>query len=298
LRILFDIKLNGEENNMKTIKVIVFIMAVMLITEIASTQKGEAGMELDSNKEKAVAVLNSLETRDRSAALTYISDEAYIQHNLGAGDGIEGFLILFEIPDVEFKVNVVRVFEDGDFVFVHTVYDFFGPKVGFDVFRFEDGKMVEHWDNLQDVAPQTVSGRSQVDGPSEATELDRTEENKKLVEGLVNDVFLGKNPARITDYISTEKYDQHNPGVADGLDGLGAALEGLAKAGMPMTYSKCHRILGEGNFVLVQSEGTFMKKHVAFYDLFRVENGKIVEHWDTIEEIPARENWRNGNGKF
>ena len=283
---------------MKTLKVIVFIMATMLLTGITSTQKGEARMELNSNKEKAAAVLSSLETRDTSAALNYISDEAYIQHNLAAGDGREGFLSLFDIPDVEFKVSIVRIFEDGDFVFTHTVYDFFGPKVGFDVFRFKDGKIVEHWDNLQEVAPQTVSGRSQVDGPIEVTDLDRTEENKKLVEGLVNDVFLGKNPERITAYISTEKYYQHNPGVADGLDGLGAALEGLAKAGMPMTYSKCHGILGEGNFVLVKSEGTFMKEHVAFYDLFRVENGKIVEHWDTIEEIPAKENWRNGNGKF
>jgi predicted SnoaL-like aldol condensation-catalyzing enzyme len=283
---------------MKTMTMSVLIMAALLIAGIASTQRGEARMEPNSNKEKAVAVLNSLETRDESVALDYISDETYIQHNLAAGDGREGFLSLFEIPDVEFKVSVVRAFEDGDFVFTHTVYDFFGPKVGFDVFRFKDGKIVEHWDNLQEVAPQTVSGRGQVDGPTEATDLERTQENKILVEGLVNDVFLGKNPQRITEYISTEKYYQHNPGVADGLDGLGAALEGLAKAGMPMTYSKCHRILGEGNFVLVKSEGTFMKKHVAFYDLFRVENGRIVEHWDTIEEIPARENWRNGNGKF
>ena len=283
---------------MKTSTASVLIMAALLIAGIASTPRGVAKMGLSLNKEKAVALLNSLETRDTSAALNYISDDTYIQHNLAAGDGREGFLSLFDIPDVEFKVNVVRVFEDGDFVFTHTVYDFFGPKVGFDVFRFKDGKIVEHWDNLQDVAPQTVSGRSQVDGPIEATDLDRTEENKKLVEGLVNDVFLGKNPASITEYISTKTYYQHNPGVADGLDGLGAALEGLAKAGMPMTYSKCHRILGEGDFVLVKSEGTFMKKHVAFYDLFRVENGKIVEHWDMIEEIPARENWRNANGKF
>ena len=283
---------------MKTMKATILIITLMLISSVAPASKGEANMEITSNKQKAVAVLNSLETRNASAALKYISDDSYIQHNLGAGDGREGFLTLFEIPNVEFKANVVRVFEDGDFVFTHTVYDFFGPKVGFDVFRFRDGKIVEHWDNLQEIASQTVSGRSQIDGPTKATDLDRTEENKKLVRGLVNDVFLGENPQRITDYISTENYDQHNPGVADGLDGLGAALEGLAKAGMPMTYSKCHRILGEGNFVLVQSEGTFMKKHVSFYDLFRVENGKIVEHWDTIEEIPARENWRNANGKF
>ena len=118
------------------------------------------------------------------------------------------------------------------------------------------------------------------------------------MERFVNDVLLGKDPEKITDYISTEKYYQHNPGVADGLDALVNALTEMAKAGMPMAYSKTYRILGKGNFVLTQSEGMFMKKHVAFYDLFRVESGKIVEHWDTIEEIPANENWQNENGKF
>jgi predicted SnoaL-like aldol condensation-catalyzing enzyme len=283
---------------MKRIKTTILIIMLILISSIALANQGGEKMETKSNKEKAVAVLNSLQTRDKSAALECISDETYIQHNLGAADGREGFLSLFEIPDVQFEVNIVRVFEDGDLVFTHTVYDFFGPKVGFDVFRFNDGKMVEHWDNLQEIVTKTVSGRSQVDGPTKITDLDKTEENKRLVEGMVTDVLLGKNAEKITDYISTEKYDQHNPGVADGLDGLGNTLKKLAEAGMPMVYSKNHRILGEGNFVLVQSEGTFMKKHVAFYDLFRVENGKIVEHWDTIEEIPPRENWKNENGKF
>lgn len=251
-----------------------------------------------TNTEKAVAVLNSLESRDQTVAEKYISGEKYTQHNLCAADGRDGFLGLFEIPEIQFKVNVVRAFEDGDYVFTHTKYDFFGPKVGFDIFRFEDGKVVEHWDNLQEVATETVSGRSQTDGPTEAKDLDRTKENKKLVEGFVNDVLLGKNPYKITDYISTEMYHQHNPNVADGLDGLGKALQELADAGMPMTYAKNHFVLGQGNFILTVSEGVFMKKNVAFYVLFRVENGKIVEHWDTIEEIPAKENWKNDNGKF
>lgn len=251
-----------------------------------------------TNKEKVIAVLNSLQSRDKAAAAEYISGEKYIQHNLGAPDGREGFLGLFEIPDVQFKVNVVRAFEDGDYIFTHTEYDFFGPKIGFDIFRFENGKIVEHWDNLQEIASRTVSGRSQTDGPTEAEDLAKTEENKKLVAGFVNDVLLGKNPDKITDYISTEMYHQHNPHVADGLDGLGTALKELADSGMPMTYAGNHLILGQGNFVLTQCEGIFMKNNVAFYDLFRIENGKIVEHWDTIEEIPAKENWKNDNGKF
>ena len=63
-------------------------------------------------------------------------------------------------------------------------------------------------------------------------------------------------------------------------------------------YDKVHMILGEGNFVLTVSEGEIGGVHSSFYDLFRVENGKIVEHWDTIETIPTKENWRNKHGKF
>lgn len=65
-----------------------------------------------------------------------------------------------------------------------------------------------------------------------------------------------------------------------------------------MTYTHLHKVLGEGNFVLTISEGTFGGKHVSFYDLFRVENGKIAEHWDVVEPILPKEEWKNNNGKF
>ena len=57
-------------------------------------------------------------------------------------------------------------------------------------------------------------------------------------------------------------------------------------------------MLGEGNFVLVVSEGSYADQPMAFYDLFRVENGKIAEHWDTLETIPPETTWQNQNGKF
>jgi predicted SnoaL-like aldol condensation-catalyzing enzyme len=59
-------------------------------------------------------------------------------------------------------------------------------------------------------------------------------------------------------------------------------------------YRTVHRILGEGNFVLAQSEGKWNGKTQAFYDLFPIENGKIVEHWDIIQEVPAIMTHDNG----
>ncbi len=251
-----------------------------------------------TKKEKVVELLNSIETGD-TKSVSYINQNKYIQHNLAVKDGVKGFAeILSKLPKGSAKVEVKRVFEDGNYIFTHTKYNFFGEKVGFDVFRFENGKIVEHWDNLQPISKTTASGRSQIDGATKVEDIEKTIQNKLLIKNFVNDILMGKKPNKITNYISTKKYLQHNPNVKDGLSGLGEALSALSKAGIPMIYEKNHMILGEGNFVLAISEGIFMNKKASFYDLFRIEDGKIVEHWDTIEEILPKSKWQNSNGKF
>lgn len=259
--------------------------------------KDESEVLKMTNAQKTVAVIESLGTTNMEP-VGYINPNKYIQHNLMAKDGLEGFGELVKILPAGTYGKNVRVFQDGDFVVMHNEYDFFGPKVGFDIFRFENGSIVEHWDNLGEISPPNPSGRTQLDGTTEMKDFEKTDANKALVEGFVKDVLMGTAPQKITDYISTEQYLQHNSGVADGLDGLGAALQAMAEAGMTMEYDQNHMVLGQGNFVLTVSEGQFAGKHVSFYDLFRVENGKIVEHWDVIEEIPAKEQWMNTNGKF
>ena len=99
-------------------------------------------------------------------------------------------------------------------------------------------------------------------------------------------------------YINSDHYTQHNPGIADGLDGLGAALAAMAQQGIEMKYDTLHKVLGKGNFVLTVSEGYLGGIHTSYYDLFRIENGKIAEHWDTIESILPEDKRLNANGKF
>jgi len=249
-----------------------------------------------SNKDKVVAVLNSIETGDQGA-VAYINAGSYIQHNLAVGDGLAGFgEVLQALPKGSAKVSVKRVFADGDFVFIHTDYNFFGSKVDFDVFKFEDGKIIEHWDNLAEKAKKTnSSGRSQLDGPTDASDLDKTLENKKLVENFVDSILVKGEFDKLTFFINDKEYLQHNTDIADG---LGKAIEALAKQGIKMEYKKVHKVLGEGNFVLAISEGLFGGKPISYYDLFRISEGKIIEHWDVIESISAKEEWKNDNGKF
>ena len=254
-----------------------------------------------TNKEKVIALLNSFNTGDQEP-VSYINSNKYIQHNLAVADGLAGFgEVVKNAPPQGFKANVIRAFQDGDYVFTHTEYDFFGPKAGFDVFRFEDGKIVEHWDNLSEITPPNPSGRTQFDGAKDITDKERTNANKQLVENFVKDVLQEGQADKLTTYINPNKYIQHNSAIADGLDGLGAALKYFAENGYVMKYNKVHKVLGEGNFVLTMSEGKFGKgegEHSSFYDLFRVENNQIVEHWDIIETIPAQSEWKNDNGKF
>lgn len=270
-------------------------------THAGSTEPAADSVAVLSNADKTIALLDSFNTGD-PAPISYINPENYVQHNLDAADGLAGFgEIMQNAPPQGFSANVKRVFSDGDFVVAHTEYDFFGPKAGFDVFRFEDGLIVEHWDNLTPVTPPNPSGRTQFDGATELTDLDQTEANKAVVSGFVENILIGGKMDTITDYVSRETYLQHNSGVADGLEGLGAAFAYFAENDMVMIYDTSHKILGEGNFVLAMSEGKFGKapgEHVAYYDLFRLENGKIVEHWDVIQAIPARSDWKNDNGKF
>ncbi|QXP58107.1 nuclear transport factor 2 family protein [Cellulophaga sp. HaHa_2_95] len=252
-----------------------------------------------TNKDKVVALLNSFNTGDQTP-ISYINPTKYIQHNLGVADGLEGFgAVMQHAPEGGFKADVLRAFQDGAYVFTHTSYDFFGPKAGFDVFRFEDGKIVEHWDNLLPVQKPNSSGRTQFDGATALTDLDKTEANKAVVKGFIEHVLLGHEMDQLSSYMNPKEYIQHNPAVADGLEGFGAAMQYFAANNLVMEYDKLHLVLGQGNFVLSISEGKFGKgAHTAYYDLFRLENGLIVEHWDVIAPIPSKTEWKNDNGKF
>jgi predicted SnoaL-like aldol condensation-catalyzing enzyme len=281
---------------------ILFVALSALTGPLATVHAGNLQQEnaMTSNyKQQVVNLLKSIETGEQEPA-SHVNPSKYIQHNLAVADGLAGFgAVLQQLPKGSAKANTVRVFQDGDYVFTHTDYNFFGPKVGFDIFRFENGLIVEHWDNLQQ-KPDTPnpSGRTMLDNPSPVVDLDKTDSNKTLVKAFVNDILVNGKMEKLAGYFDGDNYIQHNPNIADGLSGLGSALQAMEKQGITMRYEKVNKVLGEGNHVLVASEGSFAGQPTAFYDLFRISNGMIAEHWDTIEAIPPRSEWKNSNGKF
>ncbi len=253
--------------------------------------------------EKALTLINTFATGDAALAASLLN-ENYIQHNMAYGTGRDAFVgsvAYLAAAPVKTTVNNIRAFEDGDKVFLQTVYNFAGAgeQVAFDIFRFdEDGLIVEHWDNLAAKAEPNPSGHTQIDGYDKLEDLDKTEENRELVKNFLHDVMQNKAPEKTSDYFDGDTYIQHNTGIADGLSGLGAALEALGKQGIAMIYDNIHQVLAQGNYVLAVSEGTFGGAPTSYYDLWRVENSKIAEHWDVMETIADKDTWANQNGKF
>jgi len=247
-------------------------------------------------KNQICSLLKGIETGDPEA-VTVVNESKYIQHNPLTREGNVGLAELFKrLSQTSPRVNIVRIFEDGDYVFAHTDYDFNVVEIGFEIFRFEDGLAVEHWDNLQHKPGNpNLSGHTMIDGPTEATDLDQTEENRNLVRSFFDTVLVSGKLDRLEHYIDSEGYTEHNPDMADGLPALRASLSSNTKV---KTYDKLHRVLAEGSFILSIGEGFLDGVHSSFYDLFRVAEGKLVEHWDTIEAVPPHSEWKNDNGKF
>ncbi len=273
------------------------LSALSLLTAAAGFASAE-GLASGRKMEIVRELLKALETKDPKPA-RYINSRKYIQHNLGVADGPAGVKeLISQLPETT-KVNIVRMFADGDFVVAQSEYDFFGPKVGFDVFRFEGGEIVEHWDNLEEKCSHlNLSGRTQLDGPTEVLDLDRTESNKNIVKAYFDNVVLGGHADKISQYRSMDNFHQHNCDGEDNKSGTQLKTGPYAKPGFVFKIEKVHKILGQGNFVLVMSDGLFDAKPAAFYDMYRVENNRMVEHWDVVEAIPPTEQWKNANGKF
>ena len=290
------------------------VMAVLVLAGIltscnttkknSTNEKNQKEEKTMNNKEIVATFLGAVMQQDANK-MRVLANANYIQHNPFIPTGLEPFIQLLPVlKENKTTAENIRMFQDGNYVFMHNIWHNAKPfgadeMVSFDIIRIDDnGKVAEHWDALTPLVKETVNGRTQTDGPKTIEDLNKTETNKALAVALIKDVLMGKNPNKITDYISAKEYHQHNPQIKDGLNGIVEAVQYLTSQNNMFKYTKIHKVLGEGNFVLTVSEGEWNggKKH-AFYDLFRMKDGKIVEHWDVIQEIPT-EGLANDNGMF
>jgi predicted SnoaL-like aldol condensation-catalyzing enzyme len=116
--------------------------------------------------------------------------------------------------------------------------------------------------------------------------LRQQESNKKIVIEFYQELFGDKNIDAINKYIG-DKYIQHNPGLPDGKEALINAAEVWFKDA-PKEKVDFQHIAADGDLVVLHVRSKSGPKVRAVVDIFRIENGKIVEHWDVIQEVPDK----------
>ena len=120
--------------------------------------------------------------------------------------------------------------------------------------------------------------------------------NKKAVVEFYEKAINDKDFDAASKYLGS-RYIQHNPVAADGAEGLKGFI-GFLKSKFPQSKSEIKRVIAEGDLVVlhvhaVREPGT---RGRAIIDIFRLENGKIVEHWDVAQDVPEKA--ANNNGMF
>jgi predicted SnoaL-like aldol condensation-catalyzing enzyme/truncated hemoglobin YjbI len=251
-----------------------------------------------TNLEIANAINNAVMAGDVETASSMVT-ENYIQHTPVVPDGRKGLKILVtkikngELPAP--KIKNVRTFSDGEYVCLH--HDVMWPdrKAMFEIFRMENGQAAEHWSGIMNHPEKTVNGHTMTDGAVEITDRTNTEKNKTLVKSFVELVLIKGHFDKLLEYYHPDII-QHNPLIDNTVNGLMNGIAELKKKGISIEIQKIWNVFGEGNFVLVCSEGLLAGKPTAFFDLFRTENGKIIEHWDVLQDIP--ETFAHENGFF
>lgn len=223
---------------------------------------------------------------DLAFAEEIIADD-YKQHSSSVKPGKAGLLealaYMKQMPkQVTASKPFLRLIAEGDYVVTNMSFDWGGQqKVVVDLFRFQDGKVAEHWDAIQDQSESTINGNSMMDGPLPLDDAELTPVNKKFVSAFYQQVFINRDVSACRDFVASDLI-QHIPEIANGLAGLTYYLRQQTDK---WSVEKVHRFIGEGDFVVVQSAGHREQTPTMFYDIVRLNGGKLVEQWGVRQPI-------------
>lgn len=236
--------------------------------------------------------------RDDSALELYFSPD-FIEHSPLVTDGLPGLKQLIQdCPQLQHET--IRILADGDLVAIHGRFEGLDtvPLVGFDIYRVHDGKIVEHWDGLVPEAAPNSSGRTQLDGPTQVISTGQEQQNRQLVTQFVQKCMIDGDYEAFRTYSDGIHFLQHLPDIGDGITTVIDFLNKRRQEGQGLLYSKTHRTLADGQFVLTHSEGSIAGARHAHFELWRVEDGQIGELWSVISAVPADDQALHSYGMF
>ena len=114
-----------------------------------------------------------------------------------------------------------------------------------------------------------------------------TANNKELVTTAYQRIFGDQDATAVDEYISKD-FIQHNPTTPDGPEGVKQVLQMLASQGVPKQKIEFKHVMAEGDTVMLHSRYEMAGTEWRFLDIYRVENGKLAEHWDAIMQMPEK----------
>ncbi len=186
------------------------------------------------------------------------------------------------------RYQIGRMIAEDDMVVTHALVT--SPDhtnlVGIDLWRVAQGKVQERWSSRAAEAPAKANGRSQLDGASVPDMRASSHVSKRIVAGWTSTVLIGADYSSAPLFLSQMSYQQHSPDVADGIDGFISAIGRQRAAGFRFDYRSIDVMIAEGDFVFTRGTG-HQGLPVVFNDIWRIKDGKIVEHWDVVSVTGA-----------
>jgi predicted SnoaL-like aldol condensation-catalyzing enzyme len=254
---------------------------------VTSEEPTSPAIATDTVRNKAIAYRAQYELlvdKDMSALDRYWGDY-YLQHNPGLRNGLPE-LKIFKTANVPgATTELVRCFGDRDLVFFQERVSGLMPNdlCFFDTYRLEGGKIVEHWDACQEIPGPNPAGHTIFDGPTEIKHPEETEATRAVVTALVSRVFVMDQMDVLDRYVAPGLI-QHTPGLHGGIAGLNRRFLEAQWFSGAINYIALRRVIAEGEFAVTCSQAEVGGLPFALYDMWRVSDGKVVEHWGLSQQ--------------
>jgi predicted SnoaL-like aldol condensation-catalyzing enzyme len=241
-------------------------------------------MDTLSNKQRVLSFYKQIVGQRKAELIPEFVREDYIQHNPMVKQGRAGiteminYLKTLPPPPAGAKSPIIRAIQEGDLVVTHLDIQFMGKRMAvIDLFKLKDGMLAEHWDVIQAMPDQTGMAITATNGSTEIDVSASAANSKHVVEQFYKAIINKKSAA---DFMELN-YTEHDPAVVSSGKSLVSYLSDA-----PHREIKIHRVIGEGDYAVVQSEFKREGKSYALYEIFRIARDKITERWSVEQAIP------------
>ncbi|WP_218568045.1 nuclear transport factor 2 family protein [Pseudomonas sp. v388] len=278
------------------------VKAALLSTSILSTVSfAEPPRNLAQEKANQTLVLDFYEqffNKHRTDVAEQVVSTEYKQHNPTVPDGrtpfVDYFAKFYQTHPAAHS-EVVRSAAIDDLVYVHLLSKPDASSRGsaiLNIFRVKGGKIVEHWDIIQPVPAESANANGMFDDvlprATGARDVAQESANLKTVLAFYDGVFNQHKVVDASGVIASD-YIQHNPGVPDGKAPFVEYFTDYFKT-HPDSRAQIVRSVAQNDLVWLHVHSTESPndRGQAVLDIFRVKDGKIVEHWDVIQDVPEK----------